>query len=87
MFSNPIALYVCLGALLPGSIWTSHASPIEPRQATPTVFLIRHGEKPDTGDGLSAQGEQRAQCLRQVFGANSPYNVGYIMAEKPKKGD
>ncbi|KAL3482685.1 hypothetical protein BJX62DRAFT_245650 [Aspergillus germanicus] len=53
--------------------------------AKPTVYLIRHGEKPeDDGTGLSAQGEQRAQCLRQVFGATSGYNIGYIMAMTPK---
>jgi hypothetical protein len=33
---------------------------------------------------LSAQGQERAQCLRTVFGASSQYNIGYIMAEKPK---
>ena len=53
--------------------------------AAQTVHLIRHGEKPsDGGDGLSAQGEQRAQCLRTVFGASSNYNVGHIIAEQPK---
>lgn len=53
--------------------------------AKPTVYLIRHGEKPDDGStGLSAQGEDRAQCLRQVFGASSGYNIGYIMAMTPK---
>jgi hypothetical protein len=50
-----------------------------------TVYLIRHGEKPsDGGNGLSAQGMQRAQCLRNVFGASSGYNIGYIIAEQPK---
>ncbi|KAL2814125.1 hypothetical protein BJX63DRAFT_431527 [Aspergillus granulosus] len=54
--------------------------------SAPTVYLIRHGEKPeDDGTGLSTQGEQRAQCLRQVFGASSGYNIGYIMAMTPKK--
>ncbi|OAA70570.1 hypothetical protein ISF_02544 [Cordyceps fumosorosea ARSEF 2679] len=52
--------------------------------AKPTVYLIRHGEKPDDGDGLSAQGVQRAQCLRNVFGANSNFNIGHIMAQTPK---
>ncbi|KAI8945240.1 hypothetical protein F4801DRAFT_140415 [Xylaria longipes] len=53
--------------------------------AKPTVYLIRHGEKPsDDGTGLSAQGEQRAQCLRNVFGASSKYNIGYILAQTPK---
>ncbi|KAF7964816.1 hypothetical protein HWV62_2741, partial [Athelia sp. TMB] len=47
--------------------------------------LIRHGEKPSDGsNGLSAQGEERAQCLRNVFGASSGYDIGYIMAETPK---
>jgi hypothetical protein len=50
-----------------------------------TVYLIRHGEKPaDGGNGLSAQGMQRAQCLRNVFGASSGYNIQYIIAEQPK---
>ena len=50
--------------------------------AKPTVYLIRHGEKPaDGGDGLSEKGKQRAQCLRQGFGASSQY-----MAQTPKAG-
>ncbi|KAG0014367.1 hypothetical protein BGZ81_000495 [Podila clonocystis] len=49
----------------------------------PTIYLIRHGEKPsDGGTGLSSDGEKRAQCLRDVFGASSKYNIGYIMAQK-----
>jgi hypothetical protein len=53
--------------------------------AAPTVYLIRHGEKPtDDSNGLSAQGAQRAQCLRNVFGSSSQYNIGYILAETPK---
>ncbi|KAI1128464.1 hypothetical protein F5Y10DRAFT_265100 [Nemania abortiva] len=53
--------------------------------AEPTVYLIRHGEKPsDGGVGLSSEGEQRAQCLRTVFGAASGYNIGYILAQTPK---
>lgn len=53
--------------------------------ATPTVYLIRHGEKPADDDetGLSTQGEQRAQCLRSVFGATSSYDIGHIMAQTP----
>jgi len=51
-----------------------------------TVYLIRHGEKPADDDqtGLSAAGVQRSQCLRNVFGASSAYNVGYILAQTPK---
>lgn len=56
--------------------------------ADPTVYLIRHGEKPsDGGNGLSAQGMQRAQCLRNVFGASSGYDIGYIMAQDYKSGE
>ncbi|OCL01205.1 hypothetical protein AOQ84DRAFT_393826 [Glonium stellatum] len=51
-----------------------------------TVYLIRHGEKPDNGNGLNAEGQQRAQCLRSAFGASSPYNIGHIMAQTPKSG-
>jgi hypothetical protein len=55
------------------------------RPGETTVYLIRHGEKPDDGGiGLSIQGEDWAQCLRQVFGASSGYNIGYIMAMTPK---
>ena len=47
---------------------------------TETVYLIRHGEKPaDGGVGLSSAGEDRAQCLRNVFGASSSYNIGYVL--------
>ena len=54
--------------------------------AKATVYFIRHGEKPDDGDGLSTEGEQRAQCLRNVFGATSGYSIGHIMAQTPKSG-
>jgi hypothetical protein len=54
--------------------------------AQATVYLIRHGEKPSSGNGLNAMGMQRAQCLRTVFGASSPYNIGHIMAETPQSG-
>ncbi|EME39468.1 hypothetical protein DOTSEDRAFT_139477 [Dothistroma septosporum NZE10] len=53
--------------------------------AEPTVYLIRHGEKPsDGGNGLSAQGMQRAQCLRNVFGASSDYNIEAILTQDYK---
>lgn len=53
--------------------------------ADPIVYLIRHGEKPSDGsDGLSTTGLERAQCLTNVFGPSSGYNIGHIMAETPK---
>ncbi|KAF8517029.1 putative phosphoglycerate mutase family protein [Hysterangium stoloniferum] len=49
------------------------------------IFLIRHGEKPaDGGQGLDAEGEERAQCLTGVFGPSSTFNIGFIMAETPQ---
>ncbi|KAJ5247680.1 phosphoglycerate mutase family protein [Penicillium chermesinum] len=54
--------------------------------ACPDVYFIRHGEKPgDGGKGLSADGLERAQCIRDVFGAHSDYDIGYILAQRPKK--
>src|ERR1700761_627646 len=54
--------------------------------AKPTVYFIRHGEKPDDGNGLNTQGLQRAQCLRTGFGASSGYQIGHIMAQTPQSG-
>lgn len=55
--------------------------------ADSTVYLIRHGEKPSNGGtGLSSVGSERAQCLTHVFGPDSDYNIGYIIAEQPKSG-
>ncbi|KAJ5577420.1 uncharacterized protein N7459_006384 [Penicillium hispanicum] len=53
--------------------------------ASPTVYFIRHGEKPrNGGTGLSADGLERAECIRQVFGEGSKYAIGYILAQRPK---
>ncbi|PVH88162.1 hypothetical protein DL98DRAFT_581380 [Cadophora sp. DSE1049] len=65
---------------------TEHDAPAH----QPTIFLIRHGEKPPKingkdQDGLSAQGEQRATGLVNVFGKNSLFDIGYILAQHPKK--
>ncbi|KAK7994585.1 hypothetical protein PG991_016173 [Apiospora marii] len=53
--------------------------------AKPTVYFIRHGEKPKKGDGLNSDGVKRAQCLRGVFGVASDYNITHVMAQRPKK--
>ncbi|KAJ5294779.1 hypothetical protein N7508_009600 [Penicillium antarcticum] len=52
----------------------------------PTVYIIRHGEKPKNKDdhGLTLDGIKRAQCLRSVFGEGSGYNIGHIMAPHVK---
>ena len=57
------------------------------------IYLIRHGEKPPKAadgkdvNGLSTQGVERAQKLCQVFGKDSIYDIQYIIAEHPKKGN
>ncbi|KOS23112.1 hypothetical protein ESCO_003527 [Escovopsis weberi] len=53
----------------------------------PSVFLIRHGEKPLDKDNhhLSDKGKQRAQCLRRVFSEDSHYDITKIMVEKRRK--
>ncbi|KAJ5611684.1 hypothetical protein N7528_008789 [Penicillium herquei] len=55
----------------------------------PTVYLIRHGEKPADPDNheLTLDGLKRAQCLRQVFGAKSGYDIEYIMAPTMKSSN
>ncbi|RYP61873.1 hypothetical protein DL769_007526 [Monosporascus sp. CRB-8-3] len=52
--------------------------------AKPTVYRVRHGEKPEDGKGVNEEGEQRAQCLKTVFGTGSEYDITHIMAQTPK---
>lgn len=76
------------GALLIAGFATSGFAATIAAAAKPTVYLIRHGEKPpNDGVGLSAEGVQRSQCLRSVFGAASKYNIGYILAQTPKDSE
>ncbi|KEI36804.1 uncharacterized protein L969DRAFT_54006, partial [Mixia osmundae IAM 14324] len=50
-----------------------------------TVYFLRHGEKPLNGaNGLSLQGQRRAECIKDLFGPSSERNVGYILAQKPR---
>jgi len=59
-------------------------------EKSPVLYLIRHGEKdklPDGSDGigLNAAGLKRSQALVGIFGRDSPYNIGYIIAQEPHK--
>jgi hypothetical protein len=70
----------------------SFNSGTNPEQTHPIIYLIRHGEKPPKvdgkdQDGLSAQGEERAQGLKVTFGKDSPYDIQCIIAEHPKEGN
>ncbi|KAE8352464.1 hypothetical protein BDV28DRAFT_135134 [Aspergillus coremiiformis] len=53
----------------------------------PTVYLIRHGEKSGNplDSGLNADGFKRAACIQGIFGADSHYKIGYIMAPHVNK--
>lgn len=62
------------------------AKPKPNKPSKPTVFFIRHGEKPPFGDGLSADGLERAQCLRNVFAKNSSFHIDLIIAQRPQSG-
>jgi hypothetical protein len=57
------------------------------------VIIIRHGEKPDVGNELSTQGQERAQALPSFFENNEiatrfglPVAV-YAMGQKPNDPD
>ncbi|CAK7231841.1 hypothetical protein SBRCBS47491_008066 [Sporothrix bragantina] len=71
-----------LGGLASSAVGATAASAAS--TSGPTVYMIRHGEKPDSGNGLNAEGLERAQCLRTLFGTSGSYNIGYIMAQQPK---
>ncbi|TID27375.1 hypothetical protein E6O75_ATG00142 [Venturia nashicola] len=60
------------------------ATSLVTKPSKPTVFFIRHGEKPPFGDGLSVDGLQRAECLRNVFAKNSSFHINLIIAQKPQ---
>ncbi|KAF8309201.1 hypothetical protein DL93DRAFT_2118097 [Clavulina sp. PMI_390] len=82
-----LALYLTtfLSAALSATIGTNAALVARKSGYDNFVYLIRHGEKPSDGsNGLSDQGEERAQCLVNVFTPAQGYNIGYIMAETPK---
>jgi len=50
----------------------------------PTIYIIRHGEKPAYGNGLNAAGIARAEALVHLFKPGSEFNIKYIIAQKPK---
>jgi hypothetical protein len=55
-------------------------------RSPPKVYIIRHGEKPPNRDdhGLTLDGIKRSQCLRDIFGKQSGYDIGHIMAPTVK---
>lgn len=53
--------------------------------AQPNIFLIRHAEKNSDGT-ISAQGMKREQCLVNVFGRDSDFNIQKIIVQNPHSG-
>jgi hypothetical protein len=51
----------------PFSIRSSSAQQPQDHLANNTVLIIRHSEKPETGNGLTAQGEERARLYVKYF--------------------
>jgi hypothetical protein len=53
------------------------------------VLVIRHGEKPDKGDGLSQAGKERAQAYVKYFGSytvnSQPFKPDYLFAAADSK--
>ena len=56
---------VLLGSLLLSNL--SSAQQVPSHLANNTVLIIRHSEKPDTGNGLNAAGEARARLYAKYF--------------------
>jgi hypothetical protein len=54
------------------------------------ILVIRHAEKPDDGDGLSAEGEARARAYVNYFKnfmiAGQPLQLDYLFAAADSKG-
>ncbi|OUM69583.1 hypothetical protein PIROE2DRAFT_68518 [Piromyces sp. E2] len=49
------------------------------------VILIRHAEKPASGNDLSAMGWRRAECIRNLFMSNTTLTPQTIYAQKASK--
>lgn len=61
------------------------AAPATQQATGPTYYLIRHAEK--NGDGtISSQGMKREQCLVNLFGKGSSYNIQHIFTQDPHPG-
>ncbi|WP_266157198.1 flagellar basal body-associated protein FliL [Dyella silvatica] len=52
---------------LPALAWAHHGAKGVSGLADVTVWIVRHAEKADSGDGLSPQGEQRATAYATYF--------------------
>ena len=53
--------------------------------ARPNIFLIRHGEKNHDGT-ISAKGMEREQCLVDLFGRDSRFDIQKIIVQNPHPG-
>jgi len=60
-----------------------------PALADTTILIIRHAEKPPTGDGLTPEGEKRAEAYVHYFKNftvdSKPFSLDYIIASADSK--
>lgn len=81
-----------VSAILAAAV-TASASPVEAQpeavvsedSSGPEIFLIRHAEKNADGT-ISDVGMQRAQCIANIFGPDSSYNIQKIIVQTPHAG-
>jgi hypothetical protein len=92
MRSLSLAL-LAISALVPVSFQPAPAQQpqnhIQDHLANNTVLIIRHSEKPETGNGLTAQGEERARLYVKYFqpfqDQQSPIEVDSLYAGADSK--
>ncbi|WP_114238842.1 flagellar basal body-associated protein FliL [Dyella sp. C9] len=65
MFIRRFLLVLC--CCLPALALAHHDDKGDKGLRDATVLIVRHAEKPDSGSGLSARGEQRAQAYASYF--------------------
>jgi len=68
-------------------LYYNSANAILKNKITPKgkVMLIRHAEKPASGNDLSAMGWRRAECIRNLFNNDTTITPNKIYAQKASK--
>jgi hypothetical protein len=47
------------------------------------IYLIPPAENQGKENGLSVDGNTRAQCLTKTFSSSTSFDIGYIIAQRP----
>jgi hypothetical protein len=64
---SPFLALLAISTLVPVCSQAAQAQQPRNNLANNTVLIIRHSEKPETGNGLTAQGEERARLYAKYF--------------------